>query len=367
MADDKQNNISVTQIQAAIRAAGAEWEAGVTSVSELPPDEQRIRLGVPPPPGGFNAVLRETEAYRSVVTATEVGLPAAYDLRNVGGKNFITPIRDQRNCGSCVAFGTCATIEGMARVQHNDPNYNIDLSEAHLFFCLGRAQGVTCATGWMPDKAFACATSTGVADEACYPYDTTKTDCSGLCSDWQNRVTKVVSPHPVGAADIKTALTTKGPVSACFVVFDDFFSYKSGVYKHVAGNQAGGHCVALIGYDDAAGCWIAKNSWGTGWGENGFFRIAYGECGIDTWAVYAADSVVESVWRNNRQVVGLWTIDQDRNAWAYLDGNVGWRRIAYDNDNIFFDMLLQLSAAKLAHRPVNVFEDQGVIKQAYVL
>jgi hypothetical protein len=63
----------------------------------------------------------------------------------------------------------------------------------------------------------------------------------------------------------------------------------------------------------------------------------------------------------------LWTIDQDRNAWAYLDGNIGWRRIAYDNDNIFMDTLNQLSAAKLAKRPVNVYEEQGVIKQTYVL
>jgi C1A family cysteine protease len=367
MQDDKQSNINVGQIQAAIRAAGASWEAGVTSVSDLSPDEQRIRLGVPPPPGGFESMLRQAEAFRAAAAATAANLPAAYDLRNIGGKNFITPIRDQGACGSCVAFGTCATIEGMFRVQRGDPTLNVDLSEAHLFFCQGRAQGVTCATGWMPDKAFACAAATGIADEACYPYDTNKTDCSGLCSDWQNRVTKVTAPHGIAPGDIKTAITTKGPVSACFVVYDDFFSYRSGVYRHVTGNQAGGHCISLVGYDDAAQCWIAKNSWGTGWGENGFFRIAYGECGIDTWAVYAADSVAETAWLNNRQVVGLWTIDQDRNAWAYLDGNIGWRRIAFDNDNIFFDMLAQLSAAKLAHRPVNVYQELGVIKQAYVL
>lgn len=364
-----EGKINVSQIQAAIQAANASWEAGITSVSELTREEQRIRLGVPPPPGGFDQVMRQAEAFKSLVRspAVEAGLPAAYDLRNVGGRNYITPIKDQGNCGSCVAFGTCATIEGMLRVQRQDPNLNIDLSEAHLFFCLGKPQGVTCATGWMPDKAFACAANPGIADEACYPYNTSKTDCSGLCADWQNRVTKVTNSHGVSAGDIKAAISTKGPVSACFVVYDDFFAYKSGVYRHVTGGEAGGHCISLIGYDDGAGCWIAKNSWGTGWGDSGFFRIAYGECGIDTWAVVAADSIAETSWLNNRQVAALWTVDQDRNAWAFLDGGIGWRRVAYDNDNVFMDVLIQLSAAKAAKRPVNVYQEDAVIKQAYVL
>jgi C1A family cysteine protease len=365
----QEGKVTLAQIQAAIAESGAEWQAGATSVSELPPDEQKLRLGVQPPPGGFDSVLRNAAAARAMVEESSAGLPAAYDLRNVGGKNFITPIRDQGSCGSCVAFGTIASIEGQFRVQRNDPNLAVDLSEAHLFFCLGKAQGVTCATGWMPDKAFECATNTGIADEACYPYNTAQTGCTSanLCSDWQSRALKITGYGGVSAAQIKTILTTKGPVGACFVVYNDFFSYRSGVYRHVSGAQAGGHCVSIIGYDDALGCWICKNSWGAGWGESGFFRIAYGEVGIDSWANHAANAIVETMWLNGRKVMGLWTIDQDRNAWAYLDGGVGWRRIAYDNDNIFMDLLTPLVAAKAANRPVNVYEEAGVLKQLYVL
>ena len=48
-----------------------------------------------------------------------------------------------------------------------------------------------------------------------------------------------------------------------------------------------GHCVSIVGYDDTRQCWIAKNSWGDWWGKKGFFKIGYGECGIDAamWAI----------------------------------------------------------------------------------
>jgi C1A family cysteine protease len=135
----------------------------------------------------------------------------------------------------------------------------------------------------------------------------------------------------------------------------------------VSGALAGGHCVTLIGYDDAQGCWIGKNSWGTGWGEAGFFKIAYGECGIETWlGPWAASGVSARLWRNNLQVRGLWTNESDRNAWVYLNG-VGWRKIAANDDQITLSMLAELIAAKAAARPVNVFDDGGTINQLYVL
>ena len=60
-------------------------------------------------------------------------------------------------------------------------------------------------------------------------------------------------------AAMKQHIYTYGALTACFVVYQDFFSYRTGVYRHVSGGVAGGHCVALIGWDDSQGCWIAKN------------------------------------------------------------------------------------------------------------
>ncbi len=367
-------NISLDQIISKLSQEGDPWEAGVTSLSELPLEAQKKYLGLTPPPDAPS--LQEIEQYVQSMKGkaqaiAAIGAPVAYDLRNIGGNNFVTPIRDQKNCGSCVAFGTVATVESRLLVQRNNPNpLAVDLSEAHMFFCHGRDDGASCSNGWWPQKAFDAFKSKGVADEACYPYDSglAKKDCSGLCSNWVDRVVKITEYTDLTKkpAEIKEWISSgKGPVSACFIVYEDFFSYKSGIYKHVSGGQAGGHCVTIVGYNDNPGYWICKNSWGTGWGEQGFFRIAYGECGIDSWLNHGVNAIQETGWLNNQRVIGLWTINQDRNAWVYFV-NLGWRKISPDNDNIFFDMLTQLIAAKAAARPVNFYQVEGVIKQIYV-
>jgi C1A family cysteine protease len=53
--------------------------------------------------------------------------------------------------------------------------------------------------------------------------------------------------------------------------------YKSGVYTQVSGKKMGGHAVLIVGYNDDEQYFIVKNSWGTDWGEDGYFRIAYSE------------------------------------------------------------------------------------------
>ena len=82
---------------------------------------------------------------------------------------------------------------------------------------------------------------------------------------------------------------------------------------------------------------MCKNSWGTGWGDQGYFCIAYGDSYIDSWNVYGVDAIENTGWRQNARVVGLWAINEDRNAWVYFDG-YGWRKVSPDNDNIFLDL-----------------------------
>ena len=369
MADEP---LDLAKLKSDLKREGAPWEMDVTAMTALTEEERRIRLGVTPPPGELSLedvdrAVREGSA-PAVEPAESVGAPAAFDLRNVGGRNFVTPIKNQGGCGSCVAFGAAAAIETTARWERGDPNLAIDLSEAQLFYCHARSEGRNCSNGWWPDNAYTHCKNTGVTFEDYYPYTAADQNCTALNADWPNRLAKISSFEKIPSpAAMKEWLSTRGALSACLAVYQDFFSYRSGVYRHVSGALAGGHCVTLIGYDDAQGCWIGKNSWGTGWGDGGFFRIAYGECGIETWlGPNGVRGVTLRLWQNNMQVRGLWTNNADRNAWVYLTG-AGWRKIAPDSDQVTATMLAQLVSAKAGARPVNVFEDAGTIKQLYVV
>lgn len=74
-------------------------------------------------------------------------------------------------------------------------------------------------------------------------------------------------------------------------------TYKSGVYRHVTGEQLGGHAVKIVGWgsDSEGDYWICANSWGVKWGEEGFFNIAAGDCGIDAGAYGCNPNLAPSV------------------------------------------------------------------------
>jgi cathepsin B len=86
-----------------------------------------------------------------------------------------------------------------------------------------------------------------------------------------------------------------GPMETAFDVYNDFFSYSSGVYQHVYGGYAGGHAVKILGWGTENGVdyWLCANSWGTSWGIDGFFKIKQGDCNIDS-TVYACTPNLDS-------------------------------------------------------------------------
>lgn len=274
-------DLPLADISRAIEAGGADWTAAENYLTALPDEERRMRLGVS---------LFDLPDEQDVKVGNPGSLPApptAIDLRNVVGKNYIGPVRDQANCGSCVAFGVVATIEGSACFKRSKPPATFDLSEADLFYCKGGPNGASCDTGWLPSRALTFCTAPGLVDERCFPYLPGNQPCR-LCADAATRRFPIVSSTALTAQPtaIKSWVAQNGPVIACFIVYDDFFSYRSGVYKHVTGNQAGGHCVSIVGFNDQQGCWICKNSWRSSWGDLGFFRIAYGQCRIESWENY---------------------------------------------------------------------------------
>jgi len=76
-----------------------------------------------------------------------------------------------------------------------------------------------------------------------------------------------------------------GPVEGSFTVYEDFVTYKNGVYEHTSGSALGGHAIKIIGWGVESGIpyWLCVNSWNTTWGDKGLFKIRRGsnECGIE--------------------------------------------------------------------------------------
>lgn len=86
-------------------------------------------------------------------------------------------------------------------------------------------------------------------------------------------------------------------METAFQVYEDFFQYKGGIYHYTSGMMAGGHAVKIIGWgvENGVHYWTLANSWGTTWGEQGFFRVAQGEVGIDD-SIYACTPDVGSTY-----------------------------------------------------------------------
>lgn len=112
-----------------------------------------------------------------------------------------------------------------------------------------------------------------------------KNECQTNSSiDYKSDKKHATSSYSVKSVDkIKEEISTNGTVTAAFTVYEDFPTYKSGVYRHTTGKALGGHAIKLIGYGTENGdaYWLAVNSWNNTWGDKGLFKILQGDCGID--------------------------------------------------------------------------------------
>jgi C1A family cysteine protease len=218
-------------IQAAIQSSGARWVAEETSISKLPPQERRMRLGVLKP------VFSGNEIFLPNKTDKIVALPTRFDWRNNNGENFVTPVRNQGGCGSCWAFAATAALEAVTLIAQRTPGINLDLAEQILVSTCSSAGD--CGGGY-PSGAANFIKNTGLPPESFYPYRAANSECGEACANWQNNTYRIKEYYNVGAwsptlEDIKTALFDYGPLATTLDVYSDFFSYRSGIYSLTPG------------------------------------------------------------------------------------------------------------------------------------
>ena len=111
------------------------------------------------------------------------------------------------------------------------------------------------------------------------------TTCKSSCQAsypklYPNDKIKIKSAYRVlgGENIIMREIFDNGPVTAAMMVYQDFMTYKSGVYIYTNGGLLGGHAIKIIGWGVLNGVkyWLCVNSWNIYWGEKGFFKILRG-------------------------------------------------------------------------------------------
>lgn len=256
-------------------------------------DSRTARMAAHPVSGG---VLAENSVVPVAGEVLRGDVPPQWDWRwatydNITG-DWTTPIKDQLQdvCGSCWAFGSLAALESAIKLWNREPEMEVDLSEQYMLSC--SAGG---CDGWYWFNTLSWIKSNGAIPESCFPYQANDTiPCDAKCEDWREHLIGIDGHHRVASdvESIQNALVTYGPLATTMDVYGDFYPiFEGGIYRHQWGDFVFGHVVCIVGYNDTwggedEGYWIVKNSWGTEWGEDGWFRIAYGECNIEKGVYY---------------------------------------------------------------------------------
>jgi len=252
------------------------------------------------------------------VQVTNTALPDSFDSATQWPEcTVIANVRDQSSCGSCWAFGSTESFEARACIATGkDIKYSVeDTAFCQPIFGAGNGcNGGNSAWNWFRSKgvvtggdyadahtgtscksySFApCAhhvpatSKYPVCPAGEYPNPKCAKQCdSEYSADYNADKLRAKTAFSVkGETQIMQELASNGPMYVAFTVYDDFPTYKSGVYHRTSSKALGGHAVNLVGYGELDGekYWKVKNSWNEMWGNGGHFLIRRGtnECGIE--------------------------------------------------------------------------------------
>ena len=201
------------------------------------------------------------------------GAPSSVDWRN---KGVVNPVRDQGQCGSCWAFATTANAESVWAISSGKL---LDLSEEFLVECAtGAGYFNMGCNGGQPDSAFKYMINNGQCTESSYPYKAGTTKTAGTCQKCTSAGVSFSGCYDVASKDQVSlmAAVAKHPVVIAIEADTRYFqSYSGGILDSPNCGTTLDHAVEIIGYGTENGVdyWNVRNSWGSSWGENGYFRV----------------------------------------------------------------------------------------------
>jgi C1A family cysteine protease len=221
-------------------------------------------------------------AQAPLLELVESALPTTFGWNST----YVTPVKNQEQCGSCWAFSTTENIESVWAIAGNPL---VVLAPQQIVDCDTVDQG--CDGGWPYDAYEYVIGAGGLELEKSYPY----TAADGTCKAKKSlEVAKIASyayaTKTKNETQMQLATYNTAPLSIC-VDATTWQTYTSGIITKNCGTQID-HCVQIVGWGQqgAVNYWEVRNSWGTTWGEDGFIRVEMGKnlCAIAEQATTSA-------------------------------------------------------------------------------
>ncbi|XP_063039882.1 procathepsin L-like [Engraulis encrasicolus] len=248
------------------------YRMGMNHLSDMTAEEYGHLLGdltplnvtIPPPEDPVMTLKPQADSPQP--------LPESMDWRKT---NCVTNVKDQGYCGSCWAFSATGALESHICIKYRRL---YSLSEQQLVDCSGKYGNKGCDGGYK-DRAFQYVKDNGGIDyEVYYPYEARDSTCrfksryiGAYCRGYQRLAYN-------NERALQVALAKIGPVSVSVDASrDSFMRYSSGVYNDPAcSSSKTDHAMLAVGYGTENGqeYWLVKNSWGVGWGEKGYIKMA---------------------------------------------------------------------------------------------
>jgi len=247
---------------------------------------------------------------------SKLQLPKQWLWSNVNNTNFLTIVRNQhipQYCGSCWAFAAASSLSDRIKIARNAQWPDYELAPQILLSCNQKSNGCHGGNSAVANEYIY---NYSIAHESCSNYQAkgwdTGVGCDALikCKDCDTK-NKCFVPksYPIfgieefgnikGEEDMMNEIYQRGPIS-CSIDANGLHNYTGGIIHDTTGNFSTNHAVSIVGYGEENGTpyWLVRNSWGTFYGENGYFRIIRGinNLGIESSCKWA---VPKDTWTNN--------------------------------------------------------------------
>lgn len=346
----------IERINANLRSRHMLWYAGETSISGLSFEDKKGLFGGRIPDlqgfeyyrGGIFELVGNQETDNSQIDAADDSFYVdAYDWRARHGANnpsspyynpgspdgWITPVRDQKGCGSCWAFGTVGVVEACANLYFNR-FLNPDLSEQEIVSC--NTDAGSCHGG-LPIEATQYIKNNGIVDESCFPYaslyTTSAIPCAEKCSQptiitgiggtYAYNYDTLIKQNKNPENEMKSKLI-QAPIAGWFhslghvMTIVGYKKLKSGDTIYDPESQK----VITVNPDDSRigkTIWICKNSYTTNFGENGY--LSYLKKDGSMRDLHLSSSIILPVTRTHYSEADI--VCEDRDGDGYYWWGIG--------------------------------------------